>query len=115
MGSLTVEDGDDVLPTTMTPLTLDDFDGILAKYVGNEMKLALLLDYDGTLAPICPHPDLATIPEETKRVCDTEVQLYIVPLLGTYFTHKEKSLFPDFRATDQHVRRLRSHCKWPKR
>lgn len=74
MGSLTVEDGDDVLPTTMTPLTLDDFDGILAKYVGNEMKLALLLDYDGTLAPICPHPDLATIPEETKRVCGTELK-----------------------------------------
>ncbi|ODN04256.1 Bifunctional trehalose-6-phosphate synthase/phosphatase [Orchesella cincta] len=70
MGSLTVEDGDEVLPTTMTPLTMDDFEGILSKYVGNEMKLALLLDYDGTLAPICPHPDLAVIPPEAKRVLE---------------------------------------------
>lgn len=68
MGSLTLEDGDEVLPTTMTPLTMDDFEGILSKYIGNQYKLALLLDYDGTLAPIAPHPDLATIPTETKKV-----------------------------------------------
>jgi trehalose 6-phosphate synthase/phosphatase len=68
MGSLTVEDGDDVLPTTMTPLTMDDFEGILSKYIGKTHKLALLLDYDGTLAPIAPHPDLAIIPPETKNV-----------------------------------------------
>lgn len=37
-------------------------------YIGNTHKLALLLDYDGTLAPIAPHPDLATIPVETKNV-----------------------------------------------
>jgi trehalose 6-phosphate synthase/phosphatase len=55
MGSLTVEDGDEVLPTTMTPLTMDDFEGILSKYIGVSFKLALLLDYDGTLAPIAPH------------------------------------------------------------
>lgn len=30
--------------------------------------MALLLDYDGTLAPIAPHPDLAIIPAETKNV-----------------------------------------------
>ena len=30
--------------------------------------MALLLDYDGTLAPIAPHPDLAIIPPETKNV-----------------------------------------------
>jgi len=28
----------------------------------------LLLDYDGTLSPIAPHPDLATLPPETKNV-----------------------------------------------
>lgn len=68
MGSLTLEDGEEVLSTTMTPLTMDDFEGILCKYVGIQYKLALLLDYDGTLAPIAPHPDLATIPPETKKV-----------------------------------------------
>lgn len=38
------------------------------RYVGNTHKLALLLDYDGTLAPIAPHPDLAVIPAETKNI-----------------------------------------------
>lgn len=38
------------------------------RYVGHYQKLALLLDYDGTLAPIAPHPDLATMPQETKNV-----------------------------------------------
>jgi len=70
MGSLTTEDGEEVLPTTMTPLTMDDFEGILAKYIGSSKKLALLLDYDGTLAPMAPHPDLAIIPPETKRVIE---------------------------------------------
>lgn len=37
-------------------------------YVGFNQKLALLLDYDGTLAPIAPHPDLATLPPETKNI-----------------------------------------------
>ncbi|KAG8253793.1 alpha,alpha-trehalose-phosphate synthase (UDP-forming) [Homalodisca vitripennis] len=69
MGSLIAEDGEDVLPTTMQPVTLDDFEEYLAKYIG-EHKLALLLDYDGTLAPIAPHPDLAVLPNETKCVLE---------------------------------------------
>lgn len=31
MGSLIVEDGEEVLPTTMQPVTLDDFEDYLAK------------------------------------------------------------------------------------
>ncbi|XP_050535102.1 uncharacterized protein LOC126902117 [Daktulosphaira vitifoliae] len=70
MGTLISEDGDDVLPTTMQPVTLQDFDDYLSKYIGNTNKLALLLDYDGTLAPLAPHPDLAILPVETKSVLE---------------------------------------------
>ena len=42
----------------------------LSKYVGNAEKLALLLDYDGTLAPLAPHPDLAILPNETRRILE---------------------------------------------
>lgn len=30
----------------------------------------MLLDYDGTLAPLAPHPDLAILPLETKSVLE---------------------------------------------
>lgn len=40
------------------------------RYIGPADKLALLLDYDGTLAPIAPHPDLAILPLETKSVLE---------------------------------------------
>jgi hypothetical protein len=40
----------------------------LSSYIGQTNKVALLLDYDGTLAPIAPHPDLAILPVETKNV-----------------------------------------------
>jgi trehalose 6-phosphate synthase/phosphatase len=40
----------------------------LYSYIGQTNKVALLLDYDGTLAPIAPHPDLAILPVETKNV-----------------------------------------------
>ena len=46
----------------------DDAD--LSKYVGNAEKLALLLDYDGTLAPPAKHPDLAILPNETRRILE---------------------------------------------
>lgn len=64
MGSI---EEDDVGTTTMQPVSVDDFDYLL-NYVGYNHKLALLLDYDGTLAPIAPHPDLAHLPQETKNV-----------------------------------------------
>ncbi|CAG5099795.1 Similar to tpsp: Bifunctional trehalose-6-phosphate synthase/phosphatase (Thermoproteus tenax (strain ATCC 35583 / DSM 2078 / JCM 9277 / NBRC 100435 / Kra 1)) [Cotesia congregata] len=69
MGSL--EEHDSVGATVMQPVTMDDFDDYLSKsprYIGDDHKLALLLDYDGTLAPIATHPDLAILPLETKNV-----------------------------------------------
>ncbi|CAO1393315.1 unnamed protein product [Diamesa serratosioi] len=66
MGSGVEED--EIGTTTMQPVTIDDFDDYLLNYIGFSHKLALLLDYDGTLAPIAPHPDLATLPPETKAV-----------------------------------------------
>lgn len=71
MGSLQTQDEcDDVGSVSMPAVTLDDFDEYLSKYIGNSLKLALLLDYDGTLAPIAPHPDLAVIPSETKKILE---------------------------------------------
>lgn len=52
----------------LMPLREEDFSGFLENYVTESSKLALLLDYDGTLAPIAPHPDLAVIPPETKKL-----------------------------------------------
>ena len=54
----------------MQPVQTEDFQQYLGKYVGDEAILSLLLDYDGTLSPIAPHPDLATIPTETKKVLE---------------------------------------------
>lgn len=65
MGTLEV---DDVGNTIMQPVSIDDFDDYLLKYIGYNQKLALLLDYDGTLAPIAPHPDLAILSPETKNI-----------------------------------------------
>ena len=45
---------------------MDDFDGYLSPYVGERAILALLLDYDDTLAPIAPHPGMVTIKFESE-------------------------------------------------
>ena len=58
----------DLLMNSSLSSKVDDYDDYLSKYVGNAEKLALLLDYDGTLAPLAPHPDLAFLPNEAVRI-----------------------------------------------
>lgn len=48
-------------------LKTEDFDKYLEAYVGDSEKLTLLLDYDGTLAPIAAHPNLTAMADETKK------------------------------------------------
>lgn len=58
---------------------------IFFSYVGYTNKLALLLEYDGTLAPIAPHPDLAVLPPETKSILQrlsNHSDLYVVIVSG---------------------------------
>lgn len=56
----------------MAPLTIEDFDHYLSDYIEvddtHKAKLSLILDYDGTLAPIAQKPELAKMPEETRRI-----------------------------------------------
>ena len=37
IGTVIAEDGEEVLPTTMQPVTIDDFQSYLAPYVGNKV------------------------------------------------------------------------------
>ncbi|XP_059478165.1 uncharacterized protein LOC132198254 isoform X1 [Neocloeon triangulifer] len=62
-----VEDGSS-LAGSLSPLTLDDFGQFLD--LDAACKLSLILDYDGTLAHLAAHPDLAIMPAETRRVLE---------------------------------------------
>lgn len=48
------------------PSALDRWDEIAARLAGR--RPAVFLDYDGTLSPIAPRPEMATLPAETREV-----------------------------------------------
>ncbi|HEX6900298.1 MAG TPA: trehalose-phosphatase [Thermoanaerobaculia bacterium] len=50
----------------MRPSALERWDEIEARLRGR--RPALFLDYDGTLSPIAPRPEMAALPEETREV-----------------------------------------------
>jgi trehalose-phosphatase len=52
----------------MPPSALERWDEIAARLRGR--RPALFLDYDGTLSPIAPRPELATLPAETWEILD---------------------------------------------
>ena len=58
IGTLIEEDGEELMSNTMQPVQVEDFQQYLGSYVGDEAILSLLLDYDGTLSPLAPHPGL---------------------------------------------------------
>ena len=65
----------------MLPSALDRWDEIAARLDGR--RPALFLDYDGTLSPIAPRPELATLLEETRDVlCRLSVRFPVVIVSG---------------------------------
>jgi trehalose 6-phosphate synthase/phosphatase len=38
IGTLIIEDGEEGLPTTMQPVTIEDFESYLGRYVGNKVS-----------------------------------------------------------------------------
>ncbi|MFP5289124.1 MAG: trehalose-phosphatase [Thermoanaerobaculia bacterium] len=59
---------------------LEHLDEIASRLDGR--RPAVFLDYDGTLSPIAPRPELATLPEETREVMRRLAQRYPVAILS---------------------------------
>ncbi|XP_055298974.1 uncharacterized protein LOC129566773 isoform X2 [Sitodiplosis mosellana] len=52
--------------TVPTVRDIEQINDVLSSYIGKDDKLALLLDFDGTLSPLAPHPSLAEIDPESE-------------------------------------------------
>ncbi|XP_068140255.1 uncharacterized protein [Drosophila tropicalis] len=48
--------------------SLEEFEQNLPGYLDNQSKLAILLDYDGTLAPIADNPSKTKMPDELEQI-----------------------------------------------
>jgi len=62
------------------PSALENLDEIGRRLDGR--RPAVFLDYDGTLSPIAPRPELATLPEETREVIRRLAQRHPVAILS---------------------------------
>ena len=51
---------------------------LLAPLARDPGRSALVLDVDGTLAPIAPRPELATVPAETRAELERLVDRYLL-------------------------------------
>jgi trehalose 6-phosphate phosphatase len=51
-------------------------DDLLAPFRTTPAESAILLDVDGTLAPIVPHPDLSAVPDQTLRLLEDIASRY---------------------------------------
>lgn len=62
------------------PSALEHRDEIGRRLAGR--RPAVFLDYDGTLSPIAPRPEMAALPEETREVVRRLAQRYPVAILS---------------------------------
>lgn len=69
MGEVVRSDGEVIHPTLFHPVSFADFDIYCKKILQTSKKqLALLLDFDGTLAPIVTRPEMAALPPVTRDI-----------------------------------------------
>lgn len=64
----------------LRPSALEHLDEIARRLDGR--RPAVFLDYDGTLSPIAPRPEMATLPEETREAVRRLAQRHPVAILS---------------------------------